>query len=45
MSRIVLTTIGSFGDLHPKVEMAFELRRRGHRLSNACDALQSRPAR
>ncbi|MEM1370041.1 MAG: glycosyltransferase [Cyanobacteria bacterium P01_H01_bin.15] len=30
MSRIVLTTIGSFGDLHPKIAIAFELRRRGH---------------
>ena len=32
MSRIVLTTIGSFGDLHPKIEIAFELRRRGHQV-------------
>ena len=30
MSRIVLTTIGSFGDLHPKIAIALELRRRGH---------------
>lgn len=30
MSRIVLTTIGSFGDLHPKIAIAFELRKRGH---------------
>lgn len=30
MSRIVLTTIGSFGDLHPKIAISFELRRRGH---------------
>jgi rhamnosyltransferase subunit B len=30
VSRIVLTTIGSFGDLHPKIAIAFELRRRGH---------------
>ncbi len=30
MSRIVLTTIGSFGDLHPKIAIAFELRHRGH---------------
>lgn len=30
MSRIVLTTIGSFGDLHPKVAIALELRKRGH---------------
>lgn len=30
MSRIVLTTIGSFGDLHPKIAIAIELRKRGH---------------
>jgi UDP:flavonoid glycosyltransferase YjiC (YdhE family) len=30
VSRIVLTTIGSFGDLHPKIALAFELQRRGH---------------
>jgi rhamnosyltransferase subunit B len=30
VSRIVLTTIGSFGDLHPKIAIAFELRHRGH---------------
>lgn len=30
MSRIVLTTIGSFGDLHPKIGIGIELRKRGH---------------
>ncbi|MDF5735372.1 MULTISPECIES: glycosyltransferase [unclassified Nostoc] len=30
MSRIVLTTIGSFGDLHPKIAIALELQKRGH---------------
>lgn len=30
MSRIILTTIGSFGDLHPKIALAFELQKRGH---------------
>ena len=30
MNRIVLTTVGSFGDLHPKIALALELRRRGH---------------
>lgn len=30
MSRIVLTTIGSFGDLYPKIALALELRKRGH---------------
>jgi rhamnosyltransferase subunit B len=30
MSRIVLTTIGSLGDLHPQIALAIELRQRGH---------------
>jgi len=30
VSRIVLTTIGSFGDLHPKIALALELQKRGH---------------
>ena len=30
MSRIVITTIGSLGDLHPKIAIALELRERGH---------------
>lgn len=30
MSRIVVTTIGSCGDLHPKIAIALELRNRGH---------------
>ena len=30
MSRILLTTIGSLGDLHPAVALGFELRQRGH---------------
>jgi rhamnosyltransferase subunit B len=30
MSRIILTTIGSFGDLHPKIAIAYELQNRGH---------------
>ncbi|HEY9300130.1 MAG TPA: glycosyltransferase, partial [Phormidium sp.] len=32
MSRIVLTTIGSFGDLHPKIAIALELQKRGHNI-------------
>ncbi|MEM9507982.1 MAG: glycosyltransferase [Cyanobacteria bacterium P01_E01_bin.35] len=32
MSRIVITTIGSLGDLHPKIAIALELRKRGHKL-------------
>src|SRR5476649_2682861 len=31
MSRIVLATFGSLGDLHPMLALAHELRRRGHR--------------
>ncbi len=31
MSRIVLNTFGSFGDLHPYLALAIELKRRGHR--------------
>jgi UDP:flavonoid glycosyltransferase YjiC (YdhE family) len=30
VSRIVITTIGSLGDLHPKIAIALELRKRGH---------------
>jgi rhamnosyltransferase subunit B len=30
MSRIILTTIGSLGDLHPQIAIAIELRKRGH---------------
>jgi len=29
--RVVLSTFGSFGDVHPYVALALELRRRGHR--------------
>jgi rhamnosyltransferase subunit B len=32
MSRIVITTIGSLGDLHPKISLALELRKRGHEI-------------
>jgi rhamnosyltransferase subunit B len=32
MSRIVLTTIGSLGDLHPMVAIGLELRDRGHEI-------------
>src|SRR5580765_3134245 len=31
MARIVLTTFGSLGDLHPYLAVALELERRGHR--------------
>src|SRR5438270_12340631 len=30
MARIVLTTFGSLGDLHPYLALGIELRRRGH---------------
>lgn len=30
MSRIVMTTIGSLGDLHPQIAIGLELRQRGH---------------
>lgn len=33
--RIVLTTVGSLGDLHPFLALALELRARGHRVSIA----------
>ena len=32
MARIVLATFGSLGDLHPKLALALELRRRGHEI-------------
>ncbi len=31
MKKIVISTIGSFGDVHPYVAIALELKRRGHR--------------
>jgi len=31
MAKIVLATMGSLGDLHPKLALALELKRRGHR--------------
>lgn len=31
MKKIVLSTFGSFGDVHPYVALALELKRRGHR--------------
>jgi rhamnosyltransferase subunit B len=31
MKKIVISTFGSFGDLHPYVAIALELKRRGHR--------------
>ena len=37
--RIVLTTFGSFGDIHPYMAIALELQSRGHRPSIATSAL------
>src|SRR5215208_1198756 len=31
MKKIVISTIGSFGDVHPYIAIALELKRRGHR--------------
>jgi UDP:flavonoid glycosyltransferase YjiC (YdhE family) len=31
MKKIVISTFGSFGDVHPYVAIALELKRRGHR--------------
>ena len=39
MSRIVLATFGSLGDLHPVLALARELHRRGHRAEIATAAL------
>ena len=35
MSRIVLATIGSLGDLHPMLALALELKQRGHQVTIA----------
>jgi rhamnosyltransferase subunit B len=35
VSRIVFATIGSLGDLHPKISLALELRARGHEVAIA----------
>jgi len=35
VSRIVLATIGSLGDLHPMLALALELKRRGHQVTIA----------
>ena len=37
MSKIVLTTIGSLGDLHPKIALGLDLRDRGHNVIFATD--------
>jgi UDP:flavonoid glycosyltransferase YjiC (YdhE family) len=38
-TRIILATFGSFGDLHPTIAIAHELRRRGHRAVIATSAI------
>jgi UDP:flavonoid glycosyltransferase YjiC (YdhE family) len=35
MSKIVLATIGSLGDMHPKIALALELKKRGHSVTIA----------
>ena len=35
MAKIVLATIGSLGDMHPKIALALELKRRGHSVTVA----------
>lgn len=35
MARIVIATFGSLGDLHPKIAIALELKRRGHEVTVA----------
>ncbi|MEJ7847345.1 MAG: nucleotide disphospho-sugar-binding domain-containing protein [Pyrinomonadaceae bacterium] len=35
MAKVVLATFGSLGDLHPKIALALELKRRGHDVSIA----------
>lgn len=39
MSRILIATIGSLGDLHPALALALELQRRGHRAEVATSEL------
>ena len=35
MAKIVLATIGSLGDMHPKIALALELKKRGHSVTIA----------
>ncbi|MEP6704476.1 MAG: glycosyltransferase, partial [Acidobacteriota bacterium] len=35
MAKIVLATIGSLGDMHPKIALALELKKRGHAVTIA----------
>jgi UDP:flavonoid glycosyltransferase YjiC (YdhE family)/ubiquinone/menaquinone biosynthesis C-methylase UbiE len=42
MSRILLTTLGSLGDLHPLIAIGLELRRRGHTVG-FCTSASYRP--
>src|SRR6478609_8145861 len=35
MAKIVLATIGSLGDMHPKIALAIELKERGHAVTIA----------
>lgn len=44
MARIVLNTFGSFGDLHPYLAIAIELRKRGHEAVIATSAVYRQQA-
>jgi rhamnosyltransferase subunit B len=43
--RIVLSNIGTFGDINPLIAIALELKRRGHAPVMAIPALYKRPRR
>ena len=46
MSKIVITTFGSLGDLHPYIAIALGLRERGHEVvigTSPCSARRSNP--
>ncbi len=43
MSRIVLSTFGSLGDVHPKIALGLELRKRGHEVKfNVMEAFREK---
>jgi hypothetical protein len=35
LKRIVISTFGSLGDIHPKIALGLELRKRGHQIRKA----------
>ncbi|HRH46114.1 MAG TPA: glycosyltransferase, partial [Pyrinomonadaceae bacterium] len=43
MAKIVLSTFGSLGDIHPKVALGLELRKRGHEVKfNVMEAFREK---